>query len=217
MKALDGQILKGGVVSFSNESKGKSEKLLPLKIVQNKYNKHKKNEPKRKLLTPFKNESISDFCKRVDSDSRQYLMEKDRETLRMQKSMKNKKKREKRSLKNLEKSQAKNTNLNEISELESNFSLNNTNRPSFGDVIDSPPLISSKIKDNLEKSKKETKTCSDLSEYVNQVRKAYSEIKMKRINESNKLFQNKKKNPERVLNDFGNGWVGIGKFRRQEE
>ncbi|KAH8584575.1 uncharacterized protein ELE39_000465 [Cryptosporidium sp. chipmunk genotype I] len=216
MKVLDGQIFKGGVISFGNESKRKSEKLLPLNIIQNKYNKQKKKGPKRRLLTPFKNESMSDFCKRVDFDSRQYLMEKDREALRTQKSMKNKKKREKRALRNLEKSQSK-TILNEIDELESNFSPSNANRPSFGDVIDSPPSFSSKIKDKLEKAKKETKACSDLSEYVNQVRKAYLEIKTKRISESNKSFESKKKNSERILNDFGDGWVGIGKFRRQNE
>lgn len=214
MKPLDGQILKGGVISFNNGSKGKLEKLLPLKIVQNKYRHEKK--PKRKLLTPYKNESLSDFCKRVDSESRHYLMEKDREALRLHKSLKNKKKREKRALKNLEKNQPKNTELNEINELESTFSSANTIRPSFGDVIDSPPSFSSKIKDKLEKAKKETKTCNDLSEYVNQVRKAYSEIKMKRISESNKFFENKKKN-SKLLNDFGDTWVGIGKYRRQDE
>ncbi|OII70889.1 uncharacterized protein cubi_00817 [Cryptosporidium ubiquitum] len=215
MKLIDGQILKGEVVFFNGESKNKSEKLLPLKIVQNKY-KHKKKEPKRKLLTPYKNENMSDFFKRVDSESRQYLMEKDREALRLQKSLKNKKKREKRALKSLEKSQLKNKKLNENSELESTFSLVNTNRPSFGDVIDSPPSFSSKIKDKLEKAKKETKICNDLSEYVNQVRKAYSNIKMKRISESNKFFESKKKN-SKLLNDFGDGWVGIGKFKREDE
>ncbi|KAJ1607734.1 hypothetical protein OIY81_2720 [Cryptosporidium canis] len=217
MKVLDGQILKGGVVSFNNESKASSEKLLPLRIVQNKYNKQKNKEPKRKLLTPHKNESISDFCRRVDSDSRKYLMEKDQQALRTQRSLKNKRKREKRALKSLEKSQSKNQGSNESSVLECKFSAEKTNRPSFGDTIDSPPSISSKIKDKLEKSKKETKTCNDLSEYVNQVRKAYLDIKNRRISERNKAFETKKKTSEKSLTDFGDGWVGIGKFKRQDE
>lgn len=216
MKVLDGQILEGGVVKLGGEGRTRPERLLPLKIVQNKY-KHKEKEPKRKLLTPRKNESISDFCKRVDSDSRQYQMERDKQALKAHRSMKNKKKREKRALKSLEKSQSKGSNLSQAGELEYAFSPANTKRPSFGDVIDSPPSFSPKTKDKLEKAKKETKARGDLSEYVQQVRKAYSDLKNNRISESNRLFERRNKGLEKSLTDFGDGWVGIGKFKRQDE
>lgn len=218
MKVLDGQILEGGVVMFGGEGRGRAERLLPLKVVQNKYNRDKKKEPKRRLLTPRKDESMSDFCKRVDSESRQYLMERDKQALKAQRSMKNKKKRERRVLKSLEKSKSESSALGQASELEHAFSPANTNRPSFGDVIDSPPTFSPKVKDKLEKAKREEgKTCGDLTEYVQQVRKAYLDVKNKRISESNRLFERKRKGLERPLADFGDGWVGIGKFKRQDE
>ncbi|KAF7456293.1 Acyl-protein thioesterase 1 [Cryptosporidium felis] len=214
---MDGQILPGGLVLFSKDEEKKSGKLLPLKVIHNKYNKRKTAQPKRKFLAPRKNESIGDFCKRVDSDSRKIIIEKDREALRLHRSLKNKKKREKRASRNHERKESKTLDSAEKSELELTFSSENTIRPSFGDTIDCPPTFSSRVKDKLEKSKKETKSCNDLTEYVKQVRKAYLEIKERRILNYDKLKDRNKGKHEKKLIDFGDGWVGIGKFRQHDE
>lgn len=213
MKGTDGIILPGGIISTSNNDKVNNNKLIPLKVTHNKYKNKKNKEIKKEFLKPNKNETLKEFSRRVDIESRKRIIERDREMLRIHKSMKNKAKREKRANKNMNKIQIKNQYKNDN---DSDSII--TEKPLFGDVITKPPNISSKIKDKLDKSKNNeiNKNCNDLNDYIEQVRKAYSKVKEKRLLEKNKHIQGNEKSREKILNNFGEGWIGIGKFRNND-
>ncbi|KAH7647126.1 hypothetical protein FG379_002817 [Cryptosporidium bovis] len=219
----DGIILPGGVIYSSEKNCLKKEKLIPLKTVKNIYNTKKSERAKKTSLKPFENESLREFSARVDLELKRNLIESDREAFRSKRSEKNKLKREKRETRNKSKAKVDNeSNLTSDSNIygsaENKYSRSNTNRPSFGDVIDSPPTFSNKLKEKLNRTKKNNENkAKDLSNYVESVRKAYLEIKAKRLSERNKYFEEKCGKKEKTLSEFGDCWVGIGKFRRYQD
>ncbi|KAH8740380.1 hypothetical protein FG386_002892 [Cryptosporidium ryanae] len=223
MKMDDGTILPGGIVSFSGRGVSVRERLIPLKTIKNIYNTKKYQESKKKFLKPLKNETLKEFSIRVDSEKRRNLIESDREAFRNKKSQKNKLKRLKRESRNRDKTKADgeddlSTKSGLCKETKTKYDLTRIETPLFGDVIDSPPTFSIRLKEKLDKAKRSSENrTKDLHNYAESVRKAYLEIKERRIGERSRYFNKRCGKKDKILNDFGDSWVGIGKFKRDQD
>ncbi|KAL7065888.1 hypothetical protein ACR3K2_36730 [Cryptosporidium serpentis] len=202
----DGIIKQDGtILSHRYSNLHQKQKVLPLKVIPGIHKQVIGIENKRNFLKPMENESLKKFSQRVDDEMRRDLYENDRELLRKVRSAKLKIKREKRLNRKNERI------INKYKEIEDKEDeIVNTKYPKFGDIVNSPPSISEKTRQKLEKNKKNKFKNFDLDNYILEVRKSYSNIREKRLNKIKNICNTKNKND---LFNIGENWVGIGKFK----
>ncbi|EEA04700.1 uncharacterized protein CMU_037650 [Cryptosporidium muris RN66] len=202
----DGIIKEDGtILNCRYPSSCQKQKILPLKVIPGIHKQVIGIKNKRKFLKPMANESLKEFSQRVDYEMHRDLYENDRETLRKVRSAKLKIKREKRLNKKIERISNK---YKEIGDKEDE--VINTKYPRFGDIVNSPPIISEKTRQKLDKNKEGKFKNPDLDNYILEVRRSYSNIREKRLKKIGDICKIKNKSD---LFNIGGNWVGIGKFK----
>ncbi|OII78289.1 hypothetical protein cand_033470 [Cryptosporidium andersoni] len=202
----DGIIKEDGtILNCRYPSSCQKQKILPLKVIPGIHKQVIGIKNKMNFLKPMENESLKKFSQRVDDEMHRNLYENDREILRKVRSAKLKIKREKRLNRKIERISNK---YKEIEHKEDE--IINTKYPKFGDIVNSPPIISERTRQKLDKNKKDKSKNPDLDHYILEVRRSYSNIREKRLKKIEDVCKIKNKSD---LFNIGRNWVGIGKFK----